>query len=236
MLILTFSYPKPYSHCIQNSPVKTIPLGISNRDHVQKVPRCLEKSWYMDVSDWHGDTCILVMFVSFRSKIFQDFPRKASKILRKFSDLLQGTGKKIHFKRQSLKYFIFIAYLCSFSAMSFCHPSEQVWIQPGLDFAVPWAGYIRSVCHSHDLCLWTSLGGTQVLQLLGTFPFSLIPEPVVAALPVGLNHFYYSCLCTCHSETGHLGGTGVSSKWWEGVNWLYFSSLFYPPGCLYILL
>lgn len=33
----------------------------------------------------------------------------------------------------------------------------------------------------------------------------------------------------CHWETGHLEGTGVSSEWWKGVNWLYFClNLLFP--------
>lgn len=107
-------------------------------------------------------------------------------------DQLQGAEKKILFKWQSLKYFNFIVYLCSFSAM-LCAILQNRSV-PGLDFAVPWAG-CRSVCHSRDLFLWTFLCGTQVLQLLGAFPFSPIPELVMAALPAGLNHFYFSHLC-----------------------------------------
>lgn len=118
-------------------------------------------------------------------------------------------------------------YLCSFSAM-LCAIVQNRSV-PGLDFAVPWAGCIRSVCHSHHLCLGISLRGAQVLQLLGAFSFSLLPEPLwllfhwdwtISTLPIS---------APCHWETDHLGGTGGSSKWWEGVNWLYFYLNFLFP-------
>lgn len=55
MLILTFSYPKSHPHCMQNSLIKTLPPGIGNMDHIQKVPTCMKKFLNKDVSDWHGD-------------------------------------------------------------------------------------------------------------------------------------------------------------------------------------